>query len=170
MPKTERRERPIIFAGEMVRAILDGRETMARRVCRLTDNGLLKMPDAAVRLRDGIGPVWSPYGGAPERPLPKEMLDSPYGKPGDLLWVRETWQSEKDMQVPDSSPIDVVYRATDEKGWIEFEFDWKWCPSIHMPRWASRITLEVVDVRVELNTYAEEWEWVVEFKLVEATA
>jgi hypothetical protein len=69
----------------------------------------------------------------------------PYGAPGDRLWVRETWALD-----PGSHPDDreVLYRATDP-GWDDNGTGLKWRPSILMPRWASRITLEITDVRVE---------------------
>ena len=67
----------------------------------------------------------------------------PYGWDGDLLWVREAW-----MSGPNAAPDKVIYRADidDVKPWDNL---WKWHPSIHMPRWASRLTLEITDVRVE---------------------
>ena len=129
--------KPILFSGEMVRAILDGRKTQTRRVIK-------PQPSAGVRrsvfvlsgLEDGHG----------------RELRCPYGRPGDTLWVRETWASHKYMD--DTKPseftvgaqmLPVWYRAdnvqSDERG--------KWRPSIFMPRWASRITLRFVDVRVE---------------------
>jgi len=71
-------------------------------------------------------------------------VKSPYGKPGDRLWVRETW-------APDFEPYEFIYRADDGM------FASRWRPSIHMPRWASRITLEVESVRVErLQDISEE--------------
>lgn len=72
---------------------------------------------------------------------PEAFLEfCPYGQPGDRLWVRETWCYVGEV-VPE--PIECIYKATDP--------DWQggWTPSIFMPRWASRITLEVVSVRVE---------------------
>lgn len=124
------RERPIIFSGEMVRAILEGRKTQTRRVVKpqppLDEWGVSKpwQTDAfEVNGRD---------------------YRCPYGLPGDRLWVRETFS-------PDyfDAQSRHAYRAdwTLESG--EFVPEPKWTPSIHMPRWASRITLEVTDVRVE---------------------
>jgi hypothetical protein len=66
---------------------------------------------------------------------------SPYGHPGDRLWVRETWNKTN----PSGESGSVFYRATDEKKYP----DAIWRPSIFMPRWASRITLEIVSTRVE---------------------
>lgn len=107
-------ERPIIFSGPEVRAILAGTKTQARRVVK---------PE---RMYDGH----------------EIMPQCPYGGPGDRLWVREPWtpMDGEGGQVP------ALYRA-------DYEHDrperWKWRPSIHMPRWASRITLEVEAVRCE---------------------
>ena len=68
---------------------------------------------------------------------------SPYGQPGDQLWVRESWAYH-----PDGKDKEILYRATDS-GWDDNNTGLRWKPSIHMPRWASRIQLEVTDVRVE---------------------
>lgn len=121
------KERPILFSGEMVRAILDGRKTQTRRVIKPQPTG---------------SKYWTEFEGAfyPSnfKAIP-EMMRCPYGVPGDLLWVRETWiPTTKGERVAD-------YRATSEGR----EYATPWKPSIHMPRWASRITLRVVNVRVE---------------------
>jgi hypothetical protein len=68
---------------------------------------------------------------------------SPYGAPGDLLWVRETWTQYPIELNPE--PCDAWYKATSNGPPPPF----KWRPSIHMPRWASRITLRITDIRVE---------------------
>lgn len=104
-------ERPILFSGPMVRAILDGRKTQTRRVAK-------------------------------DRDKPCK-----YGIAGDRLWVRETWQSAAAMGVCHASDDYFVYRATDPD-WETCE-GWQWRPSIFMPRKASRITLEITDVRAE---------------------
>lgn len=120
------KERPILFSGPMVRAILEGRKTQTRRV--------VKPQPAHI---PGIGTV-----------LNIDTITGracPYGNPGDRLWVRETWAHRRWM-LGDASPNPTtVYRADGEdlKGCA------RWRPSIHMPRWASRIALEVVSVRVE---------------------
>ena len=85
------KERPIIFSGSMVRAILDGRKTQTRRAVKVEKGFAITNPEP-----------------------PPHFYPCPYGQPGDRLWVRETWK-----------------------------------PSIHMPRWDSRLTLEIVSVRVE---------------------
>jgi len=133
------KERPIIFNGEMVRAILDGKKTQTRRVIKLLPKSNEKIYTKCC----------------------------PYGKPGDRLWVRETWAYEqweestteyvtKEMALDagnanlegwaiEGPPIQrekIFYRATDK-------YNGKWKPSIFMPRWASRITLEIRDIRIE---------------------
>jgi len=127
------RERPILFSAPMVRAILGGRKTQTRRVIR----GV-----AAVHARTG-------------EPLAK--LDSagprvtcPYGQPSDRLWVREAWNwcyaAEKDAGGKGAEDRELIdYAADGHPGVLGF----KWRPSIHMPRWASRILLEVTAIRVE---------------------
>lgn len=151
-------ERPILFSAEMVRAILDGRKTQTRRVIKpqpWVDN----MGNACWKDRNfGQSANHVPHIKALASPIPcsdtKRVL-CPYGKPGDLLWVRETWCLEEPPHIPS-----VHYRADGEHvvlddgdGFTAVNKDGSekspWRPSIHMPRWASRITLRITDVRVE---------------------
>lgn len=153
------KERPILFSGEMVRAILDGRKTQTRRV---------------VRLPPGYehGEVYGYEGSHNGRhflacdPGPSRAIPCPYGAPGDRLWVRETWAARGN---DDGYPVDaagniakwgpgvsLVYRADTRLGAYGADVlpdggQWfnNWRPSIHMPRWASRLTLEIVSVRLE---------------------
>lgn len=120
------KERPILFSGEMVRAILEGRKTQTRRI---------------VGTR-GVDPYM-------KQPFITDVIPDVkdcYIKESDLLWVRETWWCESNSPVSPDSPS-MFYRAnqTDD----EWAKNFKWKPSIHMPRWASRITLKVTSVRVE---------------------
>lgn len=141
------KERPILFNGEMVRAILAGRKTQTRRVIKQTDSGYAKEPNGHRRWHLGD---------------PDAVLACPLGQPGDRLWVRETfiqgWKYEND--IPDQynedgseKPVHTWYRATDgDISWYtddEMHDSPPWKPSIHMPRSASRITLEIVSVRFE---------------------
>ena len=147
-------ERPILFSSPMVRAILDGRKTQTRRVVKpqppadVTSAGVISSPDKDI---DG---EWSWLTGSPgdsdSWDLVGDDLRCPYGVPGDRLWVREAWRalSEfdglKPRDLPEGSPL--LFEASGEK------LDWQWGRYRHarfMPRWASRITLEVTDVRVE---------------------
>lgn len=173
------KERPILFNGQMVRAILEGRKTQTRRIW--------KMPSWA---------EWDLMDGGEERGaiIPKNQkhrgwysldeVQSPYGREGDKLWVREAWRIGAWDE--HNGCVAVDYRADDfcRREWIniaygdegeEFNrywqqstddaikvfghrdrYEWKqgqspcrWRPSIHMPRWASRILLEITGVRVE---------------------
>lgn len=137
------KERPILFSGPMVKAILDGRKTMTRRIVKFNDKGMVCRGQHGAFIRDGIGLVWRPFGGSPEVPMPPIEVEkfSPYGVVGDRLIVRETWAHH-----PDGDGI--IYRATDP-GWDDEKTGLVWKPSIHMPHKYSRITLEITDVRVE---------------------
>lgn len=124
------KEKPILFSGAMVRAILDGRKTMTRRVVKGRD---IRVGIGTVthRKRRADGDHWEP-------------LPCPYGQPGDRLWVKETWADTR----TECKRNPVSYRAT----WNaddDFDRGFNWRPSIFMPRWASRITLEITAVRVE---------------------
>jgi hypothetical protein len=122
------KERCIIFSAPMVRAILEGRKSMTRRI---------------VKPQSTIPRDWQEGGWA------KEVKDAvirsrcPYGVPGDRLWVRETFlvvgEYPKDYR--------IVYSASNDgpDAWLSPS----WKPPIFMPRWASRITLEVAGVKVE---------------------
>ena len=154
--------KPMLFSGEMVRAILDGRKTQTRRPLKPQPR-ILPFPfddEVIVHL------------------LPPSS-DCPFGQVGDRLWVRETfcleYQVESDQKPPftdgrpirwefagmesdpegaDSIWIQPHYRATDPTPELAYEDSGgeptvRWKPSIHMPRWASRITLEITDIRIE---------------------
>ncbi len=141
------KERPILFNGEMVRAILDGRKTQTRRVVKHKINGDPRCTNSLSEGNIPISELWVDD---------LEMFACPYGKVGDRLWVRETFaivprtayaQSENCQQIikPDCNHDAAIFRA----GWERSTGGIRWRPSIHMPRWASRITLEITNVRVE---------------------
>lgn len=121
-------DRPILFSGAMVRALLAGTKTQTRRVVK---------PDGKYRLD-----LVAPADGGPSR--------CPYGAPGDRLWVRETWNTFEGW-------AGYFYAADDHSFGIGADDDpdhiaehaVRWRPSIHMPRAVSRITLEITAVRVE---------------------
>jgi hypothetical protein len=155
-------ERPIPFNAEMVRAILDGRKSQTRRVVNPQPERWIDkyVPSASpehwlpqgVYIRDpagalGRGPIEVRRNAPPVR--------CPYGKPGDRLWVKETWQHLHNDGSPlerlhdwEKTPVHCFYRA-DESDPTALPVSGKWRPSIHMPRWASRITLEITEVRAE---------------------
>ena len=163
-------EKPIIFNAEMVRAILEGRKTQTRRTIK--DKKLVAFidfmtghadeqpgntEDLGQRLEGGKIRLWSAE--YPEEG--SELFRCPFGQAGDRLWVRETWAkvSQPDWK-PDESgnmkyELKTIYKS-DRKdfelkcyddGFAQWKIKWK--PSIHMPRWASRITLEITNIRVE---------------------
>ncbi|CAM8502773.1 hypothetical protein KVG90_21635 [Klebsiella pneumoniae] len=141
------RERPIIFNADMVRAVLDGRKTQTRRM--LTPHHL-KMIDAAASSGE-CHPLESGRQHANSQSYYREWC--PFGAVDDRLWVRETF-----CPVNDDGEKWIDYRATPRfeqshpAGWDCEPKDpeaLKWRPSIHMPCWASRITLEITGVRVE---------------------
>ena len=133
------KERPILFSGPMVRAILAGTKTQTRRVVK-------------ERHIDAAPPVHF---------FQYLRENCPYGQPGDRLWVRETWQGPliDDLDAYRAEPSDYnkpefCEYAADGGAAPEFitlddELVRRWRPSIHMPRWASRILLEITSVRVE---------------------
>lgn len=134
------KERPILFSAPMVRALLAGTKTVTRR--------LLK-PRHDFHVEDGV-PFFEAYVyGEPESP----RVPCPYGEPGDRFWVREAFRTSRDEPVKPGA--EILYPACLN------DYDRKdkgpWRPSIHIPRWASRITLEVTGVRAErLHDITEE--------------
>lgn len=165
---SESTERPILFNSAMVRAILNGTKTQTRRGVRLH-------PELAERVIDLPLLGWcQPFSARDGRSATNlhTPLTCPLGKPGDTLWVRETWAPYKgsDEPVSDLEDCDAVRYAADEvthliagdhaqtKGLDMYcvpphrempRGPHRWRPSIHMPRWASRITLEVTEVRAQ---------------------
>ena len=143
------KERPILFSAPMVRALLAGTKTQTRRAFKTKNGG-----------------VWP---NANDLPGMRQILRScPYGQPGDRLWVRETWQGPllQEFEIdadPDwhyashlhqyQNPEHCEYAADGgpkpEYTDADDVMRQGWRASIHMPRWASRITLEITGVRVE---------------------
>ncbi|HIE8893569.1 TPA: hypothetical protein ACXP4G_002990 [Klebsiella pneumoniae] len=153
------KERGMIFNGEMVRAILDGRKTQTRRIMAPQpaddiERGIFPNPEAIgwkSSLRHKHGSTTAHF--------------CPYGKPGDRIWVREAFRVHSRA----TDVATLVYKASERNSWTEQTrrvpvavcnkpaTPEKWTPSLHMPRWASRILLEITDVRVErLNAISEE--------------
>lgn len=160
------KERPILFSGPMVQAILDGQKTQTRRIAwkmdihremRKLDPSMPALWAGAVHPARESGYVsWYPgnTGGLAE--LTKKQYDKgfecPYGKLGDRLWVRETWAARisYDSYSGVSPEVGrVEYRQSPNWTFEIPEERGKWRPSIFMPRWASRITLEITKIRVE---------------------
>lgn len=137
------KERPILFSGAMVRAILNGTKTQTRRVIKPQPSFLGAMGDPS----------------APFKTLDAGLhcrITCPYSEPGDgRLWVRETWMDLLGTGIERRTGDHgrYAYQADTPPGSYGDEarkdFGLKWRPSIHMPRAASRLLLEVVGVRVE---------------------
>lgn len=150
------KERPILMSAPMVRAILAGTKTQTRRVVK-------PQPDVAewqaIQRMHGTGPDGSRHGDWREFRVvgedwpdgPEDSIFCPYGAPGDRLWVRETWACFDERAMLHRRPDAIHYAAsTSPQGdEIRKEFGVRWRPSIHMPRWACRITLEVISTSVE---------------------
>lgn len=180
----QKKERPILFTGDMVKSILRGSKTVTRRV-------VMTQPVLTTRSEETPAYYWLKsklhYS---KRELVDQLPDlCPYGIPGDLLWVRETWKVASFME---GDPMRFQYRADMGEAWeserdfvdeVKYEewfervciqstdylekikwtnkdddgvYRWDngmsplpWRPSIYMPRWASRITLEIMSVKVE---------------------
>ncbi len=195
---TKPKERPILFSSPMVKAILEGKKTQTRRVVKF------KKPFE----RHSQWPYMKPHSNGgwifADAPIRKKMehkdggKQCPYGKPGDRLWVRETWSDSMN-----EGNREFYYRSgsayeADPTAWEKHP----WKPSIHMPRKASRITLEITNSRVsrlmemtygdyqaegfvgpgefrktwdELNSkrgygwMENPWVWIIEFKRKEAS-
>lgn len=145
------KERGMIFNAEMVRAILDGRKTQTRRM--LTPRQLEMIGYAAQA--GECYPLESGQQHANSQAYYREWC--PFGAVGDRIWVRETW-----AEAGGNAPELQLYRANypdhvpSHYEHLKPAEEIRWRPSIHMPRWASRITLEITDVRVErLNAISE---------------
>ena len=154
------KERPILFNGAMVRAILEGRKTQTRRVIKQAVG-----PSLSVGCEDGIAELSWLYGDGPGYDVHEttKQLPCPFGKPGEGLWVRETFGYQVRRDACGGSGEFTVYRASNPDA-VRYttacgkSMPVKWKPSIHMPRHCSRILLEITGVRVErLQDISEEY-------------
>lgn len=147
----ERKVRPILMQGPLVIQSLEGKKTNTRRILkpqpfRDGDDGTLVWKEGRVLTPDRVA------------------QNCPYGKPGDLLWVRENWKPDTDGDVScisyeaDKSSIHIENTQEAANRWLEarrteeqypYLRPTRWRPSIHMPRWASRLTLEIENVSIE---------------------
>jgi hypothetical protein len=135
------KERPILFSGTMVCAILEGRKTQTRRIIRPQPQHCVDFYNGGHECcTDGYCVLCGDENG--------NFKPSPFGEPGDRLWVREQWQAWTEFnhlppsEIPTNTGINYL---TDSK----VVWDSRRRASMHMPRWASRILLEVTDIRVE---------------------
>lgn len=139
-------EKPILFSGPMVKAILDGKKTQTRRV--IGGN----WTDAFPAMPGGVAGVYRAH----DRTFTGSYLRCPYGAAGGRLWVRETWcEADGDPAHDDRIHEDldeVGYRCTAFRAddWIDCPADdGRWRPAIHMPRYRCRLFLDVLSIRVE---------------------
>lgn len=143
------RDRPILFAGRLVRAILAGRKSQTRRVIR---------PE-----------WWRCLDPDDEDDRAIALPQCPYGRPGETLYVRETWRAVERAEdgvdgilfAADDSFVEIAPTHAAAELWMDAYHNGahgdRWRPSIHLPRWASRLTLRVTDVRIErLQEISEE--------------
>ena len=150
------KETPLLMIEDMVSKTLDDSKTQTRRVFKEFGCNAFKASMKRLCLKIGVLRAWLPY-----------VLKGPYGKPGDRLWVRETWSISKKTK----DGFFIVYRQDWHNGpplscrrFIKkadlsnkdievaerfFKKPVAWHPSIHMPRWASRLTLEITDIHFE---------------------
>lgn len=151
------KSRPILFSAPMVRAILDSSKTQTRRIVK----GAPDCPNgwyADAYNKTDKWTFWGPRETEESGKCALPMFKNPYGQVGDQLWVRETWAIASKA----TDLVKVYYAASEKQSHTEFhEYfpvelakdmlpTWpKYRPSIHMPRWSSRITLEITGVRVE---------------------
>ncbi len=138
------REHPLLMKGPLVRATLEGRKTQTRRPLPDVFNSpshLRWLPPGEWKL---FGATMERWGAQWRGTYPSQVL-CPLGRAGDRLWVRETFTAA--MHEP-KGPADCLYRADDNRG-VEDLAEARWTPSIHMPRWACRLVLPLVSVRVE---------------------
>lgn len=153
------KERGIIFNGEMVRALLDGRKTQTRRIMKVQPErsglGLRRVVESKNGIDDGKY-FWSQSDatGLKSRSKP---FSCPFGTVGDRIWVREAFRVHSRA----TDVATLVYKASERNSWTEQTHrvpvavcnkpatPEKWTPSLHMPRWASRILLEITNVGVQ---------------------
>ena len=156
------KERPILFSTSMVQAIMAGRKTQTRRIIKPQPSKQWAVDKWA---KDGPGSVGASDLTAADMEIDSLFCNPKYGK-GDVLWVRETWTKgcewDGEGRLP---PLRYYFRASED--WTKLEW-WheetdtitcspKWKPSIHMPKAAARIYLQVADVRIErLQDISEE--------------
>jgi len=190
------KERPILFNTEMAQAVLAGRKTQTRRAInpQPTCNEFAQLGDDGqiVGKQEGQG-MWKYRHAEWVGGIDYLTKECPFGQPGDRLWVRETWAAleSQNSRKPRQTEGPFWYKA--DRGLahmrqglcrsLDLSDAGKWRPSIHMPRWASRLMLEVTAVRVErvrditlADAIAEgfenerdaaAWLWVVEFEVTQ---
>lgn len=145
------KERPILFSTPMIQAILRGEKTQTRRMVKPQPDGVTA--DCKPWTKKFVD-VWDTISNDiihTDKYQGKQIVNPikcPYGKVGDVLWVRETWQHTKCLNInPEDENYGYVFRA-DGQPWNDYE-GWTWKPSIFMPKAACRIKLEITNIKVE---------------------
>lgn len=159
------RERPILFNADMVRAVLDGRKTQTRRIIQSAAKNMQASGHKVIEYREP-GDKWygehvfsmcNQSGTWCDYTKEQFLAKCPFGAVGDRVWLRETFRVHSRA----TDVATLVYKASEQQSWTQQTHRVpiekcnkpavvdKWTPSIHMPRWASRITLEITGVRVE---------------------
>lgn len=155
------KERPILFSAPMVRAILDGRKSQTRRVMKhqppddVAPITVARYHPTIIDRHGDEAPGDEVFGAYSEDGV--WGCKCPYGEPRDRLWVRETWRGVVEINPPGKTTELGVARYVPDQEYcrrVEYQATHErdsepWRPSIHMPRWASRITLEITGVRAE---------------------
>ncbi|PEI02675.1 hypothetical protein CRM79_05270 [Pantoea agglomerans] len=174
------KERPIIFNADMVRAVLDGRKTQTRRIIQSPAKNMQANGQKVIDYREP-GDKWygehvfsmrNHSGTWCDYTKEQFLAKCPFGAVGDRLWVREAWQAIHDSpdehgNVDERTWMPSILKKPDSYWHPVYGASWgsedretrgfPWRPSLHMPRWASRITLEITGVRVErLNDISED--------------
>ena len=131
---------PILFSTPMVQAILEGRKTMTRRKVKLQpgEGEYYQLMEDGEFAYISVGGMSGPY-------------KCPYGQPGDILWVRETWQHTKNLGInPEDENSGYIYKCSENgQEWANNTENWVWKPSLFMKKEACRIFLKVTGVKVE---------------------
>lgn len=144
------KERPMLFNGDMVRAILAGRKTQTRRPVKIDMANAFDPPRGKEDVSSGY-PLFEDGEGT----WHKAVDCCPFGQVGDRIWVRETWRIDgvgRTVALAFGETNPELFENLSFFADCEFDPGLKpgpWIPSIHMPRWASRINLEITNIRVE---------------------
>jgi len=161
------KQRPIIFSTEMVRDILEGRKTQTRRIVKFNavDTQYLEGSEIAIEPRDVAerfqlfknDPMFDGDEKIADRWSYQWNIKCPYGQPGDILYVREScmWVMQEhasDLLEGSRNHTQWEYKASAFDEWVKYakeKYNYKWTPSIHMPKAAARIWLQITEVRAE---------------------
>jgi hypothetical protein len=138
--------KPILFSTPMVRAILDGRKTQTRRVIKFEGNNTVdtsRIPSQAIGINGGYFLFY-----AAGKETWAYLIKGAY-RPGDTLWVRETWRETGTQAEPYAYKVDEEELVLLGETGNVLRTQYRWKPSIHMPRSAARLFLRVTDVRTE---------------------